>query len=95
MFLGVLWPPGSCVACPHAQRGHSCLPTRSCSFRVCSQLFCWLCWVGGFSFWLPSSYLGWNCAAGTCAASGFSVGCGAGLVGAVLDKTLRVSGSVG
>ena len=46
MFLGVLWPLGSCVACPLAQRVHSCLPTRSCSCRVFSQLFCWPCWVG-------------------------------------------------
>ena len=44
---------------------------------------------------MPSSHLGWNCAAGPCAATGFSVGCGAGLVSAVLDKTLGVGNSVG
>ena len=38
---------------------------------------------------MPSFHLGWNCAARTCAATGFLVGCGAGLVGAVPDKTLK------
>ena len=42
--------------------------------------------LGGFLF---------DCAAGLCAATGFSVGCGAGLVSAVLDRTLRVSYPVG
>ena len=45
MFRGVLWPPGSCAACPHAQRVHSCIPTRRFFYRVFSQLFCWS-WLG-------------------------------------------------
>ena len=69
--------------------------TRSRSCRVCSLLFCWLCWVGGFSFCLPSSHPGLNCVAGPRAATGFFAGCGAGLVDAVLDRTLGVRNSVG
>ena len=44
---------------------------------------------------IPSSHLGWNCVAGLCAAAGFQVGCGAGFVGAVLDRILGVCYSVG
>ena len=79
---------GSCAACPHAQRVHSCIPTRRCFYRVLCQLFCWSCWVGGFSFSLPSSPLGRNCTAGRRAATGFFVGCGVGLVCAVFNRTL-------
>ena len=80
MFLGVLWPPGSCVACPHAQRGHSCLPTRSCSFRVCFQLFCWLCLVGGVFFLIAlfSPWLELRCRALRCYWLSCWVRCGLG-----------------
>ena len=44
---------------------------------------------------MPSSHLALKCVAGLRAATGCFAGCGAGLVGAVLDKTLRVSNSVG
>ena len=32
------------------RKGFTRLPARSRSCRVCSQLFCWFCWLGGFSF---------------------------------------------
>ena len=47
------------------------------------------------SFLPSSSHIALNCVAGLRAATGFSAGCGASLVDAVLDRTLGVSNSVG
>ena len=48
----------------------------------------------GFFFLIALLPLGRNCAAGRCAATGFLVGCGVGLVSAVFDRTLGVCYSV-
>ena len=91
--------------CPLAAGVVCCLPTCAKGSLVSSNtdlilpgllsvvLLALLGWF--FSFWLPSAHLGWNCVARPCAATGFPVGCGVGLVDAVLDRTLGVRNSVG
>ena len=51
--------------------------------------------LGAFLSDCPFHILAWNCVARPRAATGFFVWCGAGLVDAVLDRTLGVSNSVG
>ena len=89
-----LGPLRSCVACPHAQRVHSCLPTRILP-GVLSVVLLALLGCFFFLFCLPSSHPGLNCVAAPRAATGFFAGCGAGLVDAVLDRTLGVRNSDG
>ena len=95
MFLGVLWPPGSCVACPLAQRGHSCLPNTELFLPglLSVVLLALLGWGVFFLIALFSPWLELRCQALRC----YWLSCWVqwGLVGAVSDKTLRVSSSVG